>query len=447
MSGMVSFLIRKKCQSILEWPQIGKFLLFTIGALLGGITNGIGIGEMIDLVSTTPQVSVHQVLIVYTLIFGFLFFLLDLFPVPKQIGGQLPEYYPVEAFDKFKINVTFSLLRHFVFFVFLMHFVLVVYSESVTITNGSVSFVVLLSFYLTNRIFINQLAHEVKNGLIITVISLALVSFSMVLYWINGFNDLVFLSCMLVFLALFVLFAFTEVTRRTKRVIVKENYKNSLFLRLFSKKEVRQLLLIGIGFKTLFLLMLAIPAIVKGEPVSGLTFVLYFMGSPLVLFSYLGFNFFGISRGLFFTHILREQSHNGLRSVYTHFMAVIGILDFALFLVVFYLMNLLTLKVVLFYVTVYFTMLFFGLFLSLKTPIIRKSYISMDFTKNKSIISIPAMIAGVFTVSVSYGATYLDYYYLIDGILIVGSSYFYFWHKYKLSRISQRMFKKMKLVK
>ncbi len=447
MSGMVSFLVRKKCQAILDWPQIGKFLLLTAGALFGGITNGIGIGEMIDLVSSTPEVSVHQVLIVYTLIVGFLFFLLDLFPVPKQIGGQLPEYYPIEAIDKLKINITFSLLRHFVFFVILMHSVLVLYSDFVTFTNGSVSFVVLLSFYLANRIFVNQLAFEVKNGFIITVISLALVSFSMVLYWINGFNNLVFLSCMLVFLALFVLYSFTEVTRRTRIVKVKENYKKSLFLRLFSKKEVQQLLLIGIGFKTLFLLMLAIPAIVKGEPVSGFTFVLYFMGSPLVLFSYLGFNFFGISRGLFFTHILREQSHNGLRSVYAHFMAVIGILDFVLFLVVFYLMNLLTLKVVLFYVTIYFTLLFLGLFFSLRTPVIRESYISMDFTKNKSIISIPAMIAGISTIGIAYGAIYLDYYYLIDAMLILGSSYFYFWHKYKINNISQRMFKKMKLVK
>tara|TARA_R110002096_G_scaffold425644_1_gene634444 strand:+ start:14969 stop:16312 length:1344 start_codon:yes stop_codon:yes gene_type:complete len=447
MSGMVSFLIRKKCQSILEWPQIGKFLLFTVGAFLGGFTNGIGIGEMIDLVSTTPQVSVHQVLIVYTLIFGFLFFLLDLFPVPKQIGGQLPEYYPVEAIDKLKINVTFSLLRHFVFFVILMHFVLVVYSDSVTFTNGSVSFVVLLSFYLANRIFVNQLAFEIKNGFIITVISLALVSFSMVLYWINGFNDLVFLSCMLVFLALFVLFAFTEVTRRTKIVKVKKSYKSSLFLRLFSKKEVRQLLLIGGGFKALFLMMLAFPIIIKGDSENGFTFVLYFMSSPLILFSYLGFNFFGISRGLFFTHTLREQTHYGLRNVYTYFMCVIGVIDFILFLIVFYMMQLLTLKVVLFYITIYFTLLFLGLFLSLRTPVIRESYISMDFTKNKSIISIPAMITGMLTIGIAYGATYLNYYYFIDGLLILGASYFYFWHTYQINSISQRMLKKMKLVK
>ncbi len=444
MSGMVSFLVRKKCQAILDWPQIGKFLLLTAGALFGGITNGIGIGEMIDLVSSTPEVSVHQVLIVYTLIVGFLFFLLDLFPVPKQIGGQLPEYYPIEAIDKLKINITFSLLRHFVFFVILMHSVLVLYSDFVTFTNGSVSFVVLLSFYLANRIFVNQLAFEVKNGFIITVISLALVSFSMVLYWINGFNDLVFLSCMLVFLALFVLYSFTEVTRRTRVVNMKVSYKNSLFLRLFSNRQVRMLLLIGGIFKLLFLSMVAIPIIFKGSPE---TFFVFFMSSPLVLFTYLGFNFFGITRGLFFTHALREHTHFGLRGVYTYFMIILGSIDFGVFLIFFFLMNLLSIKVVLFYVTVYFTMLFFGLFLSLLTPVISENYLSLDFTKNKSSASLPAIITGMVTLGIAYGATYLDYYYLIDGILILCSSYFYFWHKYKINNISQRMFKKMKLVK
>tara|TARA_R110002049_G_scaffold288408_1_gene470809 strand:+ start:244 stop:1002 length:759 start_codon:yes stop_codon:yes gene_type:complete len=252
---------------------------------------------------------------------------------------------------------------------------------------------------------------------------------------------------MLVFLALFVLFAFTEVTRRTKIVKVKKSYKSSLFLRLFSKKEVRQLLLIGGGFKALFLMMLAFPIIIKGDSENGFTFVLYFMSSPLILFSYLGFNFFAISRGLFFTHALREQTHYGLRNVYTYFMSVIGVIDFVLFLIVFYLMQLLTLKVVLFYITIYFTLLFLGLFLSLRTPVIRESYISMDFTKNKSIISIPAMITGMLTIGIAYGATYLNYYYLIDGLLILGASYFYFWHTYQINSISQRMLKKMKLVK
>lgn len=444
MNGLVYFLIRKKLQAIPKWPNIARFTLYTMAALFGGLSNGFGLGALIDIVATSPAVQTHQVLTIYTLLFGFLLFLIDLYPVPKLIGGELPNYYPVEAVTKLKISITFSLLRHFVFFIVFMHILVSFVSNAVDFADGTLSFVLLMSFYLTNRTFVNLISYEVKNGFLITISGIALVSLGMVLYWFNGFSDLIFLSCMLVFLALFVLYVLSEVKRKTKVKKTQNAYRKTLFLRMFSKKELRVLILMGFGMKLFIMLFLGIIMIRKDDLPFSLQALFYLGISPMALFTYMGLNFFGINRTHFFTHLLRSAKATTLFKLYGSFMIILAIIDLFLLGIFLTITGTFSFKVITFYIATFALLFFAGFYLSLKTPVVRDNFISFDFTKNASSISLPAIISGFVIITVTYSIQFLPYYYVIYALMIVMSAYLVKRWKYSMGEIGQKMIIKMR---
>ena len=444
MDGLVFFLIRKKLQAIPKWPNIARFTLYTIAALFGGLSNGFGLGALIDIVSTSPAVQTNQVLTIYTLLFGFLLFLIDLYPVPKLIGGELPNYYPVEAITKLRISITFSVLRHFVFFIVFTHVLMTFVSKAVDFADGTLTFVLLMGFYLTNRTFVNLISYEVKNGFLITISGIALVSLGMVLYWFNGFSDLIFLSCMLVFLALFVLYVLTEVKRKTKVRKNQNAYHESLFLRMFSKKELRILVFMGFGIKLFIMFFLGVALTKKGELPASLQAILYLGVSPIVLFTYMGLNFFGINRTHFFTHLLRSANPNDLFKLYGSFMIILGIVDLFLLSIFFISTGTFSFKILAFYLTSFVLLFLAGFYFSLKTPIVRDNFISFDFTKNASIISLPAIISSFAIVSITYSIQFLSYYHVVYILLIALSIYAFKVWKCDMAEIGQKMVIKMK---
>lgn len=446
MNSLVTFLLTKKIQAIPKWPNIARFTLYTLSALVGGLINGLGLAALIDIVSSSPAIALHQVLSVYCMLFGFFLFLLDLYPVPKIIGGELPTYYPLEAIDKLKISMTFSLLRHFIFFIVLMHALIIIMSSSVGIEDGVLTFILMMSYYLTNRTFVNLVAYEVQHGFLITVLGIALVAFSMLLYWFNGFSDLIFLSIMLVFLAIFILYVLTEVKRKTKVKKAESAYRKTLFMRMFSRKEVKVLLLMAFTLKIACLGMFAGSMLIGNSMPDGYNLLYFMIASPLIIFTYMGLNFFGIHRSHFFTHILRTASLTTLFRLYARFMLILGTVDFLIYLIFIKVVGQFDLKSIFFYLSHYIFLFSAGYILSLRFPVIRENFISFDFTKNASTISLPAIIVGFLSLALCLGITYLDYYMVYYAIVwILSGVSLYLW-KPNNSIIGQRMFQKMKSV-
>ncbi len=446
MNSLVAFLLKKKIQALPKWPNIGRFTLYTLSALVGGVTNGLGLAALIDIISSSPAIAVHQVLSVYCMLFGFFLFLLDLYPVPKIIGGELPTYYPLEAIDKLKISTTFSLLRHFIFFILLMHVLIIVMSNSVGIEDGVLTLILMMSYYLTNRTFVNLVAYEVQHGFLITVLGITLVAFSMLLYWFNGFSDLIFLSIMLVFLAIFILYVLTEVKRKTKVKKAEAAYRKSLFMRMFSRKEVKVLLLIAFTLKIIFLGILAFSMLSGNTMPAAYNLLYYVIASPLIIFTYMGLNFFGIHRSHFFTHVIRTASLTSLFWLYARFMLILGAVDFLIYLIFISAVGQFDLQAIFFYLS-HFTVLFSaGFILSFRFPVIRENFISFDFTKNASTVSLPAIITGFLSLGLCLGITYLEYYMVYYAMVMILSALSLYWWRPNTSGVSQRMFKKMKSI-
>ncbi|MEP1305633.1 MAG: hypothetical protein ABJM22_07075, partial [Balneola sp.] len=252
MIKLILFLIRKKWQASSRWPKILKFALFTLGALFGGVINGFAIAAMTDLLVSEQQISINQILFGYTFIVGVLFFLLDLFPVPKQVGGEITPYYPITKMQKLGISLTFSFLRHFMIYVILMHAILTLASDSVTILQSTVSFLIMMSFYILNRIVINSIGFKVQNGVLLISAGMVLVSLNLFNYWLNHATLVSIITSMITLFLLFGLVYLMESSKKSKRISNTEKSKKSLFMKLFSKRETKGLLLLGYGFKLLF---------------------------------------------------------------------------------------------------------------------------------------------------------------------------------------------------
>jgi len=445
MTQLIPFLIRKKWQASSRWPKILKFSLFTLGALFGGVINGVGIAAITDLLISEQQISISQILFVYTLIVGVMFFLLDIFPVPKQVGGEITPYYPITTMEMIRINLTFSFLRHFMIYVILMHAILTLASDSVTILQSTVSFLNIMSFYLLNRIVISSMGFKVQNGVILVSVGLVLVILNIFNYWLNHATLVSIITSMITLFLLFGLLYLVESSKKSKRISNTEKSKKSLFMKLLSKRETKGLLLLGYGFKLLFLIGIGTILVAKGETdLKGMFWAPYLLGSPLILFTYLGMNFFGINRSLFFTHTLREIDIKGLKKVYFKFIAPIGMFDFLIFLLFLKVTNLYSTEFIFFHITMFWSLFFVGFYTSVRAPVVRMNFLSIDFQQNSTTVSFLAIMTSFLIISVSFGATLWEYFYIADMLIILISSWFFFGVNYKPGEASQKMFAKLR---
>lgn len=445
MIEVLPFLIRKKWQASSRWPNIVKLVLFTIVALFGGIINGFGIAVILDLLTSEQPLSVDQVLFGYTLMIGVLFLLLDMFPVPKQVGGEITPYYPITTMHRIRINLTFSFLRHFMFYAILMHTILTLVSDSVTILQSAVSFLIIMSFYLLNRIMISSISFKVKNGFVLVSAGLIFVILNMFNYWLNQATLVSIITCVITLFLLFGLLYLIEVRKKSKRISNTEKSKKSLFMKLISKRETKGLLLLGYGFKLLLLIGIGTILVAKGKTdLQGMFWVPYLLGSPLLLFTYMGMNFFGINRTLFLTHTLREIDIKGLKKVYFKFITPIGLVDLLIFVLFLKITNLYSAEFVLFHITMFWALFFMGFYISINAPVVRKNFLSIDFQQNSTTVSFYGIAIAFLILGASFAATLWEYFYIADMMIILISSWFFFGVNYNLNKSSQKMFTKIR---
>lgn len=403
----------------MEWPQIGKFLGYSAYALFNGSIFGIGGAFLVDYLVEIQAYTLHTMLLFHSFFIGALFLLVDIFPFYKSHSFKFPEYYPVSNRTKLKINLSLNLYRHYVFFIFLTQILLVSISKSIGWFEIGYSTFIIFSFYGMNRILKNSISFKVRYARLLLIAGGISLLISCFIYGQYGTNFWALLLSTICFIAISLVYVQSELTKKTKPGIQSKRYVGGLFFRVFAQRDVRTLLGIGITFKVIGLAIFSIAYGIYGEVLFNQNFIIWMFASPLILFTYLGYNFFGVNRNLFFTHALREHSTKKLFNVYASFYLTLFLLDATIVFIFITISGLLTLPNFLFYITCAITFLFSAFPISLLTPIIKEKYFSMDFVSHggKS-ISWVAMIIAIVIFLLAYFAKSYRYYWIADILLI-----------------------------
>ncbi|NGP88463.1 hypothetical protein [Fodinibius halophilus] len=383
MFSLASFLLKKKTASILRWPKIGKFLLYFGTAVLSALMYGGGLAYGI-LYFISEGYSLHQCMTVYTLAVGAVCLILDFFPTLKRSQIVFPSYYPVSTAKKICIDITFGLLRHFMLFVFLMQLILLFFSTPVDLTHIVTSSVLILSFYSLNRTIKNILEFSLPRPTLSVIAGGAVLAASFYIYAHWGSSRWGIICSLLLFITLGFIYAYTESKKEIKLQDQTKKYRKSLFLRIFANRNVKISLGVAFGFKIIILSMSGVMQVTKGMMLLRPEIVTWMLASPLILFTYLGYNFFGVNRNLLLTHALREHSVQNLCKVYSKFYLKLLAIDAVIFSAFIISTGLETIPNITFYLTSAILYYVTAFPISLKWPLIKEKYISLDFAKHGS---------------------------------------------------------------
>lgn len=438
---------QKKRSYLLEWPQIGKFLGYSANTLINGSLFGIGGAFLVDSVVEAQAYPLHLILLFHTFFWGALFLPLDVFPFYKAQSFEFPEYYPVSSLTKLRINLSVNLYRHFVFFIVLMQVLLVTFSKSIGWFEIGYSTLIIFSFYGLNRILKNTISFKVRHARLLLIAGCISLLISCFIYGQYGAKFWALLISMICFIAISWIYVQSELTKKTKPDVLSKRYFGGLFYRILAQRDVRTLLGIGITFKVIGLAIFSIASNIYGGVLFNQNFIIWIFASPLILFTYLGYNFFGVNRTLFFTHAIRVKSRKKLFKIYADFFLPLLLMDAFIFLIFTTVSELLTIPNIAFYLTcavVYFLTAFP---ISLRTPIIKEKYLSLDFMgsggKN---ISWTAMITGFAIFLLAYFAK-LYWFFLIADIGIIALAFMAFHYlPLNMSLISQNFYEKARSV-
>ena len=445
MASLSSFIIKRKLTELIRWPSVGKFLLAFLSVLFAGLAYGYLAGFIADTLIEKESITQFQFIVFYTFFLGLFTLMIDFFPFMKHPYIFFKPYHPVHFWEKIKISLVFDWVRNFSAFLFLMQGIMVITSKSIDLSDIYISSLLLINIYALNRLIRNNIYFDIRNSKMFIASSLILILLSFLMFWKFENSALVVVFTVTVSLTNLILYFYSEYLKREKVYSKVSIYRKGLFFRILDNKNVKVLLIISFVFKIMILLGNGFTHIGNGKFLFGSELFFWLFLSPIALFTYIGYNFFGINRKLFLTHAIRENSFKGLVKLYSTFYFYLFIIDAAVSIIYSAIIGIFTLKLLIFYLTS-FALLFFTAYpLALLTPVIKEKYYSIDFTKYGSkTISLTSLITGFIIMGITITSTMLSFYWVIYSVLIISIGAIVVYTPFKFSRVTQKFYSKIK---
>ena len=188
-------------------------------------------------------------------------------------------------------------------------------SKGLTIQDTLPYFFVVIIVYMLNRVTRFLILFHVKHPVLITIITVLCIIGAYVSLWkVTDFFWLIFLLMVLLVSSLGLSFRINYF-KKEKLQAINRYYRKGIFSRVFANKNVKVLFWIYMVFKAFILLFTSFAYYGKQEHLFGMEFYSWLFISTMIIFTYMGYNFFGINKNLFFTHAIRENHTLGLMKV------------------------------------------------------------------------------------------------------------------------------------
>lgn len=448
MSGIASFIIKKRISSIWEWPKIAMFLFKSSIALLAGLSYGIGAGFGVDFLVEQGVLSVSEWILLYSMLLAILCLYVDIVPFLKIPESFFKPYHPVSFKEISKLFLYFSFARNFWVFILLMYGLTISISKELSLFGMLPSFLFVTVMYLLNRLVRQVVYFKIPYSKLSFITALLVLIGAFFAIWILG-NYLLSVALLLILLGVILsLNLYLNYYRQEKASSNSGRYRKGVISRILANKNMKTLFGVCFIIKVLIVGMLLINSLAAQTQWDDLMWFIWLCISPLIIFSNIGYNFFGINRTLFLTHALRENNFKSLFAIYIKVIAVLLCMDVLIVSIPIVLFEWFSWELLLFYLTS-FTLFFSTAFiLSLYTPIIKEKYYSLDFEKHGSqVVSIKATITAIIILMVTIGIGYTDYALFLNGVLVIVAVALLRLYPISFSEVMHGFFQKMKKVK
>ncbi len=448
MSGVASFIIKRRISSVWEWPRITMFLLRSAIALFAGLSYGIGAGFGVDFMVAQGAFSVSQCILIYSLFLMILCLFVDIAPFFKHPESFFKPYHPASFKEMSKLFLYFSFARSFWLFILLMYGLTTAISKELSFLDMLPSFLFVTLMYLQNRLFRLITFFKIPHAKLFLAIALLVMTgaFFVIGEFDNRLFSVAFLLMMLgVVLSLNLYINYRKIE---KTLSSTGFYRRGAMNRILANKNMKVLLVVCLVIKVFLVSMLLINSLAAPGNWDDMMWFVWFCISPIVIFSNIGYNFFGINRTLFLTHILRENHFKSLFIIFTKVISVLLLIDILIVSILVLLSDWFSWELLSFYL-VSFTLFFSTAFiLSLYTPIIKEKYYSLDFEKYGSlVVSISATVTAFAILIVTIVVGHTDYFLLLNGVLLAGSFVLLRFYPINFSEVTYDFLQKMKKMK
>lgn len=421
MSKLSSFIIKKKLEKMVAWPGIWKMVFNLFLSVSIGIGYGILTGIIGDILIEKGIVSLLEFLTFYCLIISIIILSVDIFPVLKQPVINFKSYHPVSYHEKIKVAFISDFLRWFLMFLICFQTFIVISSDELGLPEGLFISFFLLSVYLLNRYVRSWIFFKIpRQRLTSFLLAVGILISSMSLLVIDAFLVLIGISIG-IFLLCLGIYIYLECFKKEKGRVVVSFYRKGVMFRILGNKNVRILLILAFVFKLLILIPSAIIYNGSGKYIFGSEWFIWLFLTPIALFTYIGYNFFGVNRNFFFTHAIRENSLKSLLILYISSYSYLLAADAIIFLSYIVFTKLISGQIIFFYVTSSLLLVITAFPMSILAPIIKDKYYSMDVTKyGAKNISLLSLLLSAIIVTSSMAISTIKYYWLIyPGICII----------------------------
>lgn len=421
MAGVASYIIKKKISTLWEWPNIGKLILNCFMAISSGLSIGFMAGFGTDYLIGEELFSVQEFTFFYSLVLAVPTCMVDIFPFLKPPPIIFKIYYPVSLSEKLKVSLATNFIRSYFLFLFFSQVLLITISNYIDLREIAVSSLFLLTTYLLNRMFRTAIYFRVPYPKLLFSIYLSIFSLSVLILWKLDTGVILRLLGLFIILKLILLIYIENKKReREKKFISKIRYRKGIILKILANKNLKTLIWLAFIFKILILTCAGVFFKQTGNSLFGVEAFSWVFASPVILFTYFGYNFFGINKNLFFTLSIRVHSFTILAKVYAKIMLPILVIDAFIFVWYLSLTNQYSLKFILFYATSFILLFFTAFPISLYFPVIKEKYYSLDFTRyGAKTVSFTVTATAIGVMSLALLATQSEYFWAIDAVLVI----------------------------
>lgn len=448
MSSIVSFVLRKKISAIWEWPNLARFTLNLALAFISGVVYGIGLGFGVDYLLEESSISKSQFIVFYSLFVSTACLLIDIFPFFKPPQTIFKPYHPVWLKDVTKLYIYECFMRGFWVFMFLMYGIMIGISNELYISDVLPSFLFALLVYLQNRIVRQLMFFRVKKSKFLFIIPFLTILVAFFLLWELG-NSLLLSFLLLVMVGFcLVLSVYINYVKREKLLSNSGYYRKGLISRVLANKNMKILFWIYFVFKSFILLGNSLIYYKSDEYLFGSEWIAWFFISTLIIFTYIGYNFFGINRNLFFTHAIRENHTKGLLMVFSKSIGVLLLIDLIIVSILVIPAGFFSVELLSFYFVSFFLFFSTAFILSLYIPVVKEKYYSLDFAKYGSkTISNTATFTSFGIVGICILLSMNKYAFIFHTLLVIASISLLQGYPINLSKISHGFYSKMRKMK
>lgn len=448
MTGLASFIIKKKSATLLKWPNIGKLLLNFFLAVLGGVSTGFMAGVLSNYLIDTKIFSPYQFIFYYSLYLSIPTLLIDIFPSLKQPPIIFQPYYPVTLTDKMKVSLITSFARNYCLFLMLSAVIPVIVSDFIIFWDMVISAFFILSTYLINRTFRVILYFSIPYSKILIPVCLSILFLSVLTFWRQDNFGILLFYLILYNIINFLLLIYVESKKTVKFDKSKERYIKGFMFRILANRNMKILVWLAVVFKILLLFFSGATYLKNGKSFFGFEAFNWLFASPVILFTYFGYNFFGINSNLFFTHALRINSLKMLYKDYSKVMLFILGIDAVIFCFYMLLTNQYSINFTLFYFTSLVLLFLTAFPISLEMPIVKEKFLSFDFSQyGSSIISFRATLTAIGIMGVILLGSFTRYYWILDLALIIVAIFFAKFYFLDLQKIIWNFYDKTRPLK